>query len=115
MRNQQAIQERYLQDGLPTRLGGLAANLARISSFSSHADHKDIVEGLVEESKFFIEWAAPGASLEAQARLVELQRLLAQWHLSWDRIWADPVQRAAVAEQAQSWSQQVLEMSGLLG
>lgn len=114
MRNQQVTRERYLQDPLPLQLGGLAANLARIKSFSSYADHKDIVEGLVEESKFFIEWTAPGANLEVRARLVELQRLLARWHLRWDQIWADPAQRAAVAEQAQDWSQRVLELSGLL-
>lgn len=115
MRHRQAIKERYLQDPLPIQLGGLAANLARIHSFADHPDHRDVVERLLEESKLFIEWAAPGAELEVQVRLVELQRLLAHWHLAWAKIWADPVQRAAAAEQAQDWSQQVLEMSGLLG
>ncbi len=114
MRDPTAIRERYLRDELPVRLGGLAANLARIKSFSDHPAHRDVVETLVEESKFFIEWAAPEAELEVQARLVELQLLLARWQRRWEDIWADPVQRAAVAEQAHDWSKQVLEMSGLL-
>jgi hypothetical protein len=114
MRDPTAIRERYLRDELPVRLGGLAANLARIKSFSDHPDHRNVVGALVEESKFFIEWAAPEAELEVQARLVELQLLLVRWQRRWEDIWADPVQRAAVAEQAHHWSKQVLEMSGLL-
>ena len=59
MRNWAAIRERYLRDSLPIRLGGLAANLARIKSFSDHPDHRDVIESLLDESKFFIEWTAP--------------------------------------------------------
>lgn len=114
MKNQRAIQERYLRDELPVRLGGLAANLARIRSFSDHSDHRDVVESLLEESKFFIEWTVPDAGLKVQADLVELQLQLAQWQREWESIWADPVKRAAVAEQAHNWSKRVLEVSGLL-
>ena len=55
MKDWKAIRERYLRDTLPLRLGGLAANLARIKSFSDHPDHYDVVENLLNESKFFIE------------------------------------------------------------
>ena len=41
MKNLEAIQERYLRDPLPVRLGGLAANLARVESFSNHAEHRE--------------------------------------------------------------------------
>jgi hypothetical protein len=115
MKNRDAIQERYLRDPLPIRLGGLAANLARVESFSNHPDHCEVVEHLLEESKYFIEWTALDASLGLQAELVELQRLLAQWHYKWMDIWADPGQRAVVAKQAGAWSRKVLENSGLLG
>lgn len=37
MDNLAARRERFQQDHLPTRLGGLAANLARVSSFSNLA------------------------------------------------------------------------------
>lgn len=114
MKEQAAIQERYMQDALPIRLGGLAANLARIESFSDHPDHREVVERLLEESKFFIEWTTPEVSLDVQAELVELQRQLARWQHRWADIWADPAERAAVAKQAGAWSKRVLELSGLL-
>lgn len=114
MKNRRAIQERYLRDKLPVRLGGLAANLARIRSFSDHSDHRDVVESLLGESKFFIEWIVPDAGLKVQADLVELQLQLARWQREWESIWADSAKRAAVAEQAHNWSKRVLEVSGLL-
>jgi len=114
MRERTAIRERYLRDPLPIRLGGLAANLARVKSFSDHPDHRDVVESLLDESKFFIEWTARDAELDVQAELVELQLQLARWQRAWDDIWANPIRRATVAEQAHAWSKRVLEMSGLL-
>ena len=77
MRNWAAIRERYLRDSLPIRLGGLAANLARIKSFSNHPDHRDVIESLLDESKFFIEWIAPETGIDLQVELVALQLQLA--------------------------------------
>ncbi len=114
MKDWTAIRDRYLRDELPVRLGGLAANLARIKSFSDHPDHRDAVESLLEESKFFIEWTALDAGLDLQAELIELQVQLARWQHSWSKIWADSVQRTAIVEQASDWSKRLLDMSGLL-
>lgn len=114
MRDRAAIRERYLRDQLPVRLGGLSANLARVKSFSDHPDHRDVVKSLLDESKFFIEWTAPDAGLDVQAELVELQLQLARWQRAWAMIWADPVRRAAVADQAGAWSARLLHLSGLL-
>jgi len=114
MRNWAAIRERYLRDSLPIRLGGLAANLLRIKSFSDHPDHRDVVESLLDESKFLIEWAAPETEIDLQVELVALQLQLACWQRSWQDIWADSLKRAAVAEQARTWSERILKGSGLL-
>ena len=114
MRDWTALKERYLRDPLPVRLGGLAANLARVRSFSDHPDHCDVVEGLLEESKFFIEWTTRDAALDLQAELVQLQVQLSRWQRAWPAIWAEPARRQAVAEQAQQWSERVLHLSGLL-
>jgi hypothetical protein len=114
MKDQATIRERYLRDDLPIRLGGLAANLARIKSFSDHPDHGKVIESLLDESKFFIEWTALAASLDVQAELVLLQIQLARWHHAWANIWADPAQRTAMVEQASAWSKRVLVLSGLL-
>jgi hypothetical protein len=114
MKYSTAFRQRYLRDPSPVRLGGLAANLARVESFSDHVEHRDVVKGLLEESKFLIEWAAPDVGAHIQAELAELQVQLALWELNWTRIWDDTEQRMAVAERAQLWSKRLLEMSGLL-
>ncbi|MGC8787502.1 MAG: hypothetical protein ACP5Q1_08785 [Anaerolineae bacterium] len=114
MRDWVALRERYERSELPIRLGGLAANLARICSFSDHPAHSKVVEDIVDETKFLIEWVAPNVSLDVQAALVELQVQLARWQRKWPTIWHDPQQRKIVAEQSRIWSQRVLQFSGLL-
>lgn len=109
-----AIRERYMRDPLPVRLGGLAANLSRIKSFSANEASRDTVVSLIDESKMFIEWTAAHAEVEIAAKLVELQVQLALWQLQWESIWNDASKRKQVAEQSSAWSKQVLEMSGLL-
>ena len=71
------LQERYLQDDLPTRLGGLATNLARIQSFSHHSANQAAVERLLEDSKLFIEWTAGELDIDSAAELVTMQIQLA--------------------------------------
>jgi hypothetical protein len=115
MKNERIIRERYMQDDLSIRLGGLAANLARVESFSSHPDHRQLVERLLEESKFFIEWTASAADIAVQAELVDLQLVLAQWQQRWADIWSDTAERSAVALKAGSWSKRVLALSGFGG
>ena len=114
MKDWSTIRERYLRDDLPIRLGGLAANLSRIKSFAAHEASRAVVEGLIDESKYFIEWTAAEMDSDTAAKLMELQIQLARWQLNWTKIWSDPTQRRGMAEQAGSWSQRVLEISGLL-
>ena len=114
MRDWAVIRERYLRDGLPIRLGGLAANLRRVQSFAAHTASRQAVEGLIDESKFFIEWTAAAAESHTAAELVELQIQLARWQQNWAEIWWDSAQRRQIAEQSGVWSKRVLEMSGLL-
>jgi hypothetical protein len=114
MKNWNTIKERYLFDAIPIRLGGIAANLARVKSFSKNIAHSDLVVSLVEESKIFIEWTALDTGIDTAGELVELQIQLALWQLRWAKIWADPEQRMEVAEQAKIWSDRILARSGLL-
>jgi len=110
-----AVRERYMQDGLPVRLGGLAANLMRIGSVADHPGNRLVVDSLLEESKFFIEWTAPDTSIDKQEALVELQIRLALWQLRWYPDSNDPAKRAHLVREVRAWATQVLEMSGLLG
>jgi len=113
MKNIENIKTRYLKDELSLRLGGLSADLARIASFSLHPDNWKVVESLLEESKFFIEWTAPDTPLEQKALLVEIQIQLAFWHRDWKEIYTDSKEREKLSQQASFWSKKVLEMSGL--
>lgn len=108
------LRERYLRDGVPVRLGGLAANLSRIKSFSGNVNNRSLVESLIEESKYFIEWTAQETEIETAAKLVELQVELALWQINMNQIWLDEYQRKQISEKSNHWSQQVLMASGLL-
>jgi hypothetical protein len=115
MKDEEGIRKRYLQDDVPIRLGGLAANLSRIRSFSGHDANQKTVGSLLDESRYFIEWTAAETGIDTAAEWVELQIQLARWRRNWPRIWADASKRRQVAEQAVQWSNRVLELSGLLG
>jgi hypothetical protein len=111
------IEQRYLQDDLSVRLGGLAADLARIVSFSDNPESAPVIKSLLEESRWFIEWSAPDLlpdRVDDAARLVDIQRGLTHWYRTWHEAQNDPAQRAKLSEQARVWSDEVLAMSGLL-
>jgi hypothetical protein len=113
MKNINDIKTRYLKDELSVRLGGLSADLARIASISLHLDNWKVVQSLLEESKFFIEWTASEVPLEQKAFLVELQIQLAFWHRIWAENYQDSNQREKLSQQTILWSKKILEMSGL--
>ncbi len=115
MRDWATIRERYLRDELPTRLGGIAANLGRIRSFAAQRASDEVVESLMDESRHFIEWTAAEAEIDTAAELVELQVELAGWQRSWAQIRDDAALRDQLSKKAGIWSKRVLEMSGLLG
>jgi hypothetical protein len=108
------IKDRFLRDQLPVRLGGLAANLRRITSFSRSETNREAVAALIDESKYFIEWTAAEAEIDTAGTLVELQVQLARWQRNWSGIWADPERRSKVGEESRVWSDRVLALSGLM-
>ncbi len=108
------IRTRYLRDATPIRLGGLAANLARINSFSRHQGSRDVVESVIDESKHFIEWAGPELELEIAYELLALQRQLVHWQRDIAKIWSNDNDRLDLSTSANDWSEKVLKLSGLL-
>ena len=114
MKDLSAIRVRYMRDPLPVRLGGLAADLARIASFSQNPANLAPVADLMREAAHFIEWCAPESDLESQVTLLELQRHVARWQKRLSQQFPDQTWRAQVIAESQRWSQRVLEMSGLL-
>ncbi|CAN5451261.1 hypothetical protein BH20ACI1_BH20ACI1_18280 [soil metagenome] len=114
MNNLTEIKQRYLRDSIPVRLGGLAANLARVKSFSKNSANGQAVFNLFEESKFFIEWTADETEIETKIELVELQLQIALWQRQWQTIWDDETKRNDIAQTSAEWSKKVLKKSGLL-
>jgi hypothetical protein len=108
------IRARYLRDTTPVRLGGLAANLARVKTFSCHAGGRDAVESVIDESKHFIDWAGPELEIDVAAELLTLQRQLVRWQRHLNDVWDDPGRRHDLSEAAGKWSNRVLQLSGLL-
>lgn len=103
------VRRRFLRDPLPIRLGGLAADLARIASFSENPANHQAVTSVLEEGKYFAEWIASDAPLETQAVLAELQVLLAVWERGWLNRNPVPTMRA----DAQRKSDELLVLAGL--
>ena len=108
--NLEIIRERFLRDNFEKRLGALAANLARISSFSRGTPNPKIIKRLLEESKFFIEWTLLEAPLSLQEKLVELQVRLAVWCCRLNE-GKDGLEN--LARESEEWSEQILSASGL--
>ena len=114
MKDLSNIRARYVRDALPVRLGGLAADLARVASFSQNPANLVPVVDLMREAAHFVEWCAPEADLESRVTLLELQRRLAHWRMRLPQRFPDQTWRGQVITEVRRWSQRVLEMSGLL-
>jgi len=114
MRDLSAVKTRYLRDPIPVRLGGLAADLARIGSVSGNPANGRAVQILLENASRSIEWTAGELDIDAASELVDLQLSLTLWLHAWEHAAASPVQRALLAHEASCWSERVLVQSGLL-
>lgn len=109
-----SLRSRYLKDPIPVRLGGLAANLSRVASFSKNDSHHKVVSTILQESKWFIEWTAAELKIEDISELVELQIQMAIWEKQSHNKWSDHNWRSELADQSKQWSHSILKMSGLL-
>lgn len=114
MKNKQRLQERFMRDPLPRRLGGLSATLGRISSSARESSDSTQVANLLDEAKHLIEWTAADTDPEIAAELVTMQRLIVLWQKVWVKTPAMTEQRTLLVAQAKHWSDQVLGFSGLL-
>ena len=112
--NLEMRKERYLRDGIPIRLGGIAANLSRVKSFSENVENSDAVFQLLEESKYFIEWTGRELDIDSAFRLCAMQRQMAVWQLNWTSVWDDQSSRKRVAADSAKWSMEIIKDSGLL-
>lgn len=103
------LQERYLSDSLPIRIGNLAATINRIALRMNANFSSEKVLRLVLEGQEFIEWTASSLEPERAEELVQgLQMTLAGWKLHWDSIWISDLERQNVQIQARAWAEKLL-------
>jgi hypothetical protein len=103
-----------MRDPVPVRMGGLAADLARIGSTASNPANSRVIQVLLEETRRFIEWTALETSLRVAHQLVDMQVALTLWLHVWPQAQHEPTQRALLAHQCRWWSDWVIQESGLL-
>ncbi|ASC69194.1 uncharacterized protein XM38_001200 [Halomicronema hongdechloris C2206] len=105
--NWDILKTQYLQANRATQLDSLALNLTRIQLLAKSGTDESVAQHLVRESQFFIEWAVPSIDLDSDiafaTELVDLQRLLSRWKLSWSELWGSESQRQEIARLAQQW------------
>ena len=114
MKDMEKLQERFLRDPLPRRLGGLAATLGRISSSARKSTDPNVVLNLLDEAKHLIEWTAAETEPETAAELVQMQTMITLWQRAWDEASQNPKQRLLLSVQAKDWSDKAIDFSGLV-
>ncbi len=112
--NLDEIKGRYLREPFNRRLGHLASDLMRIAGFLDNGKNRKVVVDIMEESKFFIEWAAPDAPSHIQELFSEMQSRLALWHRHLLMAKEDSKEIEELAKNTKSWSAQLVQFSGLL-
>ena len=108
------IKDRYLREPFNRRLGHLASDLMRVSGFLDNIKNRKVVTDILEESKFFIEWAAPDAPSHVQELFSEMQSRLALWHRHLLMVQEDSKEIEELAKSTKRWSAQLVQFSGLL-
>lgn len=113
MKNLNEIKNRYLREPFNRQLGHLASDLLRIATFLDHPKNMAAIIDIIEESKFFAEWAAPDAPLHIQELLSEIQPKLALWQYHILNKKDNPKEKAELTRNTKEWSSRLIELSGL--
>lgn len=101
----------HLQTDPTAQLNNIILNLTRIQALAGSNTSSQLVEHLVRESQYLIEWTIPTLTSDTDSpiavELVVLQQQLTQWQLGLAERWQDSGEREAIATQAQNWCQRL--------
>ncbi len=111
MRDLSEIKACYLAQPPEQRLGYLAMNLARLRTLAKEAAASILIDNILYESKYLIEWTACEFDVETTAELVELQVQLARWQLTLNHCLTDNSRNQEFITQIGNWLKKVLQMS----
>lgn len=109
MPNWNAIEASFLNQTMPQQLGELAATLARLKSWSQKNASREIVPVLLEESLLYVNLLRKQNHTH-HVELTQLQELLQGWLNKINNL----TEIVTLAPTAATWSERVLDMSGLL-
>ena len=103
-----ALRKRFMKDSLPSKWGGIASDLLRLSGIV-HAEKtlSPTFQVVLNETKLFTEWIARDVELPSQKTVLKLQRSLSKWSAAGSRDFIK------IEKDAQKWSQKILSLSGL--
>ena len=107
MPNWKAIEASFLNQPMPQQLGELAASLARLKSWSQKSASRETVPVLLSESLLYVNLLQKQSH---NVELAQLQELLQGWVNQVN----NSNEIANLAPIAATWSERVLDMSGLL-
>lgn len=114
MKSHPSTKSRFLADAVPLRIGAIAANLARLATFSRRPCNGAAVDSVIQESRFFIDWTARDVTEDLLEDLATCQRMLTRWHRSFATLWCDNERRSELSQTAREWSDRLIQRSGLL-
>jgi hypothetical protein len=106
MKTMESQNARYLREPPPARMGNLASDFMRLSSWVRGRWKDDRIVDLMDQIAWMIEQNPEFASEE----LANMQREICRWR----RIWPLEAARSLLAFRARVMSDRILELSGLL-
>ena len=109
MPNWNAIEASFLNQPMPQQLGELAASLARLKSWSKKNASGEIVPVLLKESLLYVNLLQK-QNHPHHVELTQLQKILQGWVNQVN----NSTEIANLVPIAATWSERVLDMSGLL-
>jgi len=105
--HERTLRDRFLRDDPMTRLGNIAANLARISRPGPVPASWGLVLRNSREGKYFIEWTALDSPPELLETLQTIQLRLCQIEQAGPEAWAAP-KSDQLRQQMSKWSDQLV-------
>jgi len=107
MKDLNKMRERYLKDAVPVRLGNIASEILRLSGWLKDARMDAAAMKQVRMIAWLLEWSGDTGRPE----LADMQRELCRWR----RMGIPRDERMPYVLRAREMSEQILNLSGLLG
>jgi len=108
------LRRRFLEDDVPQRMGNLSSTLSRLSDSMLFNRPTESVLAVLDDGQRFVRWTLGDLTDSTREELDRLSLDLKYWRGTWPTIAGDSGEISKLANEAQAWSERVLELSGLL-